>query len=195
MYFSLFSLLFRSYSMKNLSLIVSFFCLAFQAQSATISWDVANSQINSSGFVSQETEPNRQKLSGGVDFDQIQGPITDTWAFIVDDAGPTGVPITSLVIEFTNSQMDVDTITLDGTLFTADNGTVNLWSANASLNDGVHFVTLNEIQVFDEIAQYDLKVSISPVPIPSALWLFGSAIVGLIGFTRKLNQTNQQSEQ
>lgn len=33
----------------------------------------------------------------------------------------------------------------------------------------------------------DINIDLSPVPVPAALWLFGSALVGFIGFSRRRN--------
>lgn len=180
--------------MKRILHIILFSLFAIQVQAATLNWDKAGSGIESSGFRSQETEPDRQTLTGGIDFNAVQGPITDTWAFTLSGAGAAGIAVSSIVIEFTNDQMDVGSITLDGNPFSADNGTVNIWTSNATLNDGVHFVTLNGINVLDEAAQYDIKISVvgddvSQVPVPAAVWMFGSGLIGLVGFSRRKSKT------
>jgi hypothetical protein len=180
--------------MKRFLHIILFTLFSIQVQAATLNWNKAGSIIESSGFRSQETEPDKQTLTGGIDFNAAQGPITDTWAFTLNGANAAGIAVSSLVIEFTNDQMDVGSITLDGNLFTADNGTVNLWTSNATLDDGVHFVTLNGINVLDEAAQYDIKISVvgdglSAVPVPAAVWMFGSGLIGLVSFSRRKSKS------
>jgi hypothetical protein len=32
---------------------------------------------------------------------------------------------------------------------------------------------------------YELDFQVTPVPVPAALWLFGSALAGLVGFGRR----------
>jgi hypothetical protein len=34
------------------------------------------------------------------------------------------------------------------------------------------------------------EVNVSPVPVPAAVWLFGSGLVGLVGFNRKRSQSS-----
>ncbi len=176
--------------MRRFFHIILFTLFSIQVQAATLNWDRANSTIESNGFRSQETEPDRQTLTGGIDFNSEQGPITDTWAFNLNGAGAGGIAVDSIVIEFTNDQMDVGSITLDGNVFSADNGVVNIWTTDATLDDGQYFVVLNDITVLDEAAQYDIKISlgdsnVSAIPIPAAVWMFGSGFIGLVGFSRR----------
>jgi len=35
--------------------------------------------------------------------------------------------------------------------------------------------------------QYSISTQISAVPLPGALWLFGSAILGFLGFSKRRN--------
>jgi hypothetical protein len=47
---------------------------------------------------------------------------------------------------------------------------------------------VNGIATIDPFATdqaYLLSVTLSPVPVPAALWLFGSALIGLIGVSRR----------
>ncbi|MCP4128542.1 MAG: hypothetical protein GY753_15985 [Gammaproteobacteria bacterium] len=41
------------------------------------------------------------------------------------------------------------------------------------------------IETSDDRLIFDLEVSASPVPIPAAVWLFGSGLLGLIGFSKR----------
>ena len=38
---------------------------------------------------------------------------------------------------------------------------------------------------FSEVAFDDVSLTVSPVPVPAAVWLFGTALAGLIGFGRR----------
>ncbi len=180
--------------MKRFLCIILFTLFSIQIQAATLNWNKGNSDIVSTGFKSQETEPDKQTLTGGVDFNAVQGPITDTWAFTLSGAGAAGIAVDSIIIEFTNDQMDIGSITLGGNVFSADDGIVNIWNTGATLDDGLHFVILNDITVLDEAAQYDIKISVvdagvSAVPVPAAVWLFGSGFVGLVGFSRRKSKS------
>jgi hypothetical protein len=34
----------------------------------------------------------------------------------------------------------------------------------------------------------DLRIQLTAVPVPAAVWLFGSGLIGLVGFARRKNQ-------
>ena len=69
----------------------------------------------------------------------------------------------------------IATYTFDGTNFTLDYH----WDAVTN-NGGVGLGPLN-------VSEYDLKLvgTVSSVPVPAAVWLFGSGLVGLIGIARR----------
>lgn len=46
--------------------------------------------------------------------------------------------------------------------------------------------TANQYAItFGEIGGFDFVVDIAPVPVPAAVWLFGSGLLGLIGLARR----------
>lgn len=46
--------------------------------------------------------------------------------------------------------------------------------------------TLNKIDVaYDRSGHGDLNLTVTPVPLPAAVWLFGTALLGLVGFNRR----------
>lgn len=76
---------------------------------------------------------------------------------------------------------------------TSANGTANLFDIDGNpvpfSNDRVYysddavFVNFSGLMFFDGDVEVDLIFS--PVPLPSALWLFGAGIISLIGFARR----------
>lgn len=40
---------------------------------------------------------------------------------------------------------------------------------------------------FDGLFDYDLNVQIAPVPLPAAIWLLGSGLLGLVGLRRRVS--------
>jgi hypothetical protein len=86
---------------------------------------------------------------------------------------------------------------LFGTLAGYNNGNL-IWSVNTSLNGiyefyGAQSGLIDELRLgfgdqgflVDDIALNE----VSNVPVPAAVWLFGSGLVGLLGFNRKRNQS------
>ena len=64
----------------------------------------------------------------------------------------------------------------------------NIWSAGPVLvNQGQYLITATLAQPITGNGQINLQVNsgVSQVPVPAAVWLFGSALMGLAGVSRK----------
>ncbi len=77
-----------------------------------------------------------------------------------------------------------------GTAFTIPSGTqTTSYSADSTLFCGQACVNMSSILTFTLTGQdsvgFSGKVVQSPVPVPGAVWLFGSAVAGLIGVQRR----------
>ncbi len=90
---------------------------------------------------------------------------------------------------------------------TADFLTSLLVGTFSPISDGNRITNINEVQIFDLLdstARYlrlqitatetttgngfsELALGVTPVPLPAAVWLFGSGMAGLIGFSRRKN--------
>ena len=60
------------------------------------------------------------------------------------------------------------------------NGLLSLWGANSTPELDSLFPDNNA-----EVLGLDLRLQLTPVPVPAAVWLFGSGLLGLIGIARR----------
>lgn len=69
---------------------------------------------------------------------------------------------------------------------TAANGAIaaGISIAFADLGDGSFIALFNDGGTDADFDDFAVKISVSPVPLPPAVWLFISAILGLVSFTR-----------
>lgn len=77
-----------------------------------------------------------------------------------------------------------------GSLFSIPSGTgTTTFSANGQLTCGQPCVTMAAVLSFtltpQDAAGFSGRVVQTPVPLPAALWLFGSGVIGLAGFRRQ----------
>ena len=172
--------------MKKITLVSIFSVLvmfAFNASAAaTLSWVSQN--INSPLLNPQTaTVVDPLHLTGSVSFNATTTTdYTDTWVFNV-----VGGPVansTSTVLEFFDADMTIKSILLDGMNLTQNvNFPLSLWSINAPLTNGDHTLKLNFDSVDNAFGQYNVKINATP--IPAAVWLFGSALLGVGGLSSR----------
>jgi len=171
--------------MKKLLLATLLSVLSLQLSAATLAWNAIN--VNTSG-ITQSLDVDPQHLTGQVSFDSVSAPLTtttDTWSYTLNGAEV----VKNVALEFYDADMDIRSVYLDGfqltasveTLVTGDK--IRLWNWTGLLTSGVHTLYLNDISVKNASGQYQLKVS--TVPVPAAVWLFGSALMGLVGVSRR----------
>ncbi len=69
---------------------------------------------------------------------------------------------------------------------TAANGAIaaGISIAFADLGDGSFIALFNDGGTDADFDDFAVKIAVSPVPLPPAVWLFISAILGLVSFTR-----------
>ncbi|MEQ1636980.1 MAG: hypothetical protein ABL903_09810 [Methylococcales bacterium] len=91
---------------------------------------------------------------------------------------------------------DLDTLTQTGLIipgFDIDgiavgfNDDVYLTSGNQIFNYSTNGSLLNSFTWYDNTIAYG-DISVAPVPVPAAAWLFGSGLIGLIGLRRKISR-------
>lgn len=99
--------------------------------------------------------------------------VTHTWVFSVS---PTNLVSTFFSVLFTSNSGSIASVTLDG-MGIGNTQTVLLSSA---VNHTLVIVMKNITHGTHE--QLTIKAA---VPVPAAIWLFGSALVGLVGVSRR----------
>lgn len=69
---------------------------------------------------------------------------------------------------------------------TAANGAIaaGISIAFADLSDGSFIALFNDGGTDADFDDFAVKIAVSPIPLPPAVWLFISAILGLVSFTR-----------
>lgn len=88
----------------------------------------------------------------------------------------------------TLSDIDTNSLTIDGDFVlavSADGGTT--WTGG-DINSGSEFTSpeANTYAVhFTGIGGTEIVVDLAPVPVPAAVWLFGSGLLGLVGVARR----------
>ena len=62
---------------------------------------------------------------------------------------------------------------------------MTLWGADGNLNDNQYSGSTIGIDFRVEMSAVDFGERMSVVPVPAAIWLFGTALVGLVGFGKR----------
>lgn len=155
------------------------FALSMQLEAATMTW-VDAPEINVASSTTQITAEKNYLADSGSE--------TVDFTFNLDQQ----TTINSAVIEFFDNQVDVDSVTLltGGQAFSfAALGDLGKWTlANVVLGAGDHTI---RIAVASALTGAQIDVKVNQVPLPAAVWLFGSALLGLMGVTRRF-KTQQQ---
>lgn len=103
-----------------------------------------------------------------VDFDGSDGFLTDTTiGFLPGDICCNG-------LGDPNSLMDIN-----GSLV------MSLWGANWNYGDGSNFDGGAALPYLGSTLGMDLRVELTAIPVPAAVWLFGSGLIGLAGLARR----------
>jgi hypothetical protein len=114
-----------------------------------------------------EISPISANRFGGSDFGQ--GSINFNFGFNGSDVGVDPGQISSLLF--------IDTLAIDYIRTTADN--VSFTSGRSGMFD----TSSDPYQ--SSTLTFGFAPSVSPVPVPAAVWLFGTALIGLIGFGKR----------
>jgi len=142
------------------------------AASATLTWGAMPG-------ASHVTLDNNQTISAAYGFGVFKGGFSHAYNF--SSVNPSHVM--AYAIELLNENISITSISLDGIMMTFDKLNQR-WQGMGTLS------TTHSLQLtgtVSAIGQQYLVSAVSAVPIPAALWLFGSAFAGLVGLsTRKV---------
>jgi len=153
-----------------------------QVSGTTVSLTDNGTPVNSS------TSLDTTGIANGFIHDFVFQAVQDTFAAVTSaiqlSSGATGQLISPLVVQVWHILGGADQLIGSGTL---DAG------ANPSTSFGVNLVAgetyvvrmSNEGGTIGNNGDYTLNV-LSPVPVPAAAWLFGTALLGMLGFGRKM---------
>lgn len=155
--------------MKKLLVVLSLAmaAISFQANAATISW-VGATPGSTAGSTTQT-------LFGTVGGLTAPTAVNDTWTFSLSDVSLVKIGVTSLP-----SWLSSVTFSGGALAFTDLAPTAGVWTFTGLLMAGQY--TINLIGDAVDSSGYQIRVE---TPIPAAVWLFGSALMGLTGISRR----------
>jgi len=146
-----------------LSLVIT--TITFQAEAATLDW----LRIPAKGSVVGSSS---NELVGDY-ANKVGKTIDNSWLFSISDLSKVQIDIN----EFSDQFLAL-TVTLDNVLLNFSNGD---WSFLGALKPGKH--KLNIKGVSSKKGQ-NIGIDIAAIPVPATIWLFGSALLGLMGVSR-----------
>jgi hypothetical protein len=169
-------LFFERLNMKKLLVVLSLAMasFSFSASAATLSWGTISgtSALQQHGGNGQELFGSEIGLAKNVN-------VNATWKFTLDALSGIIVNISSLKVNPTW----LTTVTLDNIALTQIGTPANgAWLFEGVLGAGEHIINLAGITNGTN-SGYQLNVE---TPIPAAIWLFGSALMGLTGISRRI---------
>lgn len=132
---------------------------------------------------------------GNINFVLETGDLGDYTLAIYDEVADFGTPdfleVTSPELIFwdgvdTLSDVDANSVTIDGdfVLAVSDGGAWIGGDVNFGSTLTVPEANAYAIQ-FTGAGGFEMVVDVQPVPVPAAVWLFGTGLLGLIGFSRR----------
>ena len=176
--------------MKKISVVLALLMMmgfAGVASSANLSFGAVPLPVSNGGSPgSFESDTSGNTIAGGFGFGHVGNVIppvsfSHDWNFTSSDAS---APVLASLSELPHEKIDITNITFDGVKMGFD--MVNQrWFGNGALSFA-HILHVGGTVSASEGTQYILNISTpSNVPVPAALWLFGSAILGLLGVSNR----------
>lgn len=170
---------------KYYSLILAFFLLPLVSNAATVT--ITNDSFTGGGALSSPSATGTNTASNS--HSGILGEFDDFWTVTLVPSSDT-FSIVSSIPQFTEFNVE----------YSLDNGATWIQYVAAGASSVVETVTASivnvsafKLHVFGNAANpnglagtYQMTVnSVSAVPVPAAVWLFGSALMGLVGFSKR----------
>jgi hypothetical protein len=167
--------------MKKILMVILFGMVAFFAQ-GSIAATLDLSAISSTNSNTLVVGADNAGSVSGVSFLNLGGFI-DTW-------GITSTPssaISAVTVENREENINITGVTLKDSLnaivaFASESPT-GTWNLFATLLAGANYIV--EISGSALTTGQTYTLTVNAVPVPAAIWLFGSALMGLIGFSRR----------
>ncbi len=149
--------------------------------------DPNNAQWGAQSTAHATTDFVQQGYSGIKDEVSTTGKIGSWIAALNASYNGGGAPVEALAAEGTSSYYDVHLASLDtlggNQSFTGAVSADYFGISNNQL-DGLNN-QITKLGTFSLSANNVLSYSVAAVPVPAAVWLFGSALLGMLGFTRR----------
>ncbi|MBK8970376.1 MAG: hypothetical protein IPM37_02970 [Hahellaceae bacterium] len=138
----------------------------------------------SGGFV------NGPLTTGQYEFDNetvgINSAIGDTWSFSL--ASNSAVELSVSPSEFNFMGAKIMGTNLNGSFGVTPIAMGEIVSLGVLLANTVYSINFNGVVTGSIGGGYDGALKVAAVPVPAAVWLFGSALLGLTLFSRRRNQ-------
>ncbi len=152
--------------------------LSFQANAATLTWGAVSNPL---GLASQLSPFD---LNGQLIGLKNKVVVNDTWQFNLSADADAEVNVSSIKANPTW----LKSVLLDGIQLTQNGGSKNgSWTFIGMLNAGMHTLSFGGT-TNGRNSGYQANVAVAETPIPAALWLFGSGLLGLMGLTTRKNK-------
>ena len=142
--------------------------VAFNADAATLNW--VYTPAKGTNIVN-----NPHELMGDIGNQVHKGGMQNKWIFNLSDLSKISIHVTEMMEQF----LDIN-VTLDNVALSNSNGN---WSFLGLLDPGKHVL---KIKGFSFAKGTNIGIDIATIPVPAAIWLFGSALVFVTGFKRRL---------
>lgn len=164
--------------MKKFNLLIAILLMCFSGllSAATINM----SAIQEDGLGSTVHNDGTEDVQGVM---TVSGEFDVKWLINVNP----DTNVLAVSVENPNSAFRVDEVSLIGgsvSKILTNNGGGNEWIISALLVNGVDY-TLRIVGELLVSGEKTLTSNVSAVPVPAAVWLFGSALMGLVGISRR----------
>lgn len=163
--------------------------------------------VDYAGFLAEYTGTSNGQAGFGNTTPPLGGATNTTWTAGDDLALQTTAILLGNVIGDVTLNVAIDNgakVFINGNdVFFADaGGYTSIWEYTATVSGSLFNVGLNTISVlasdYGGATFFDMQLvaddgiappDLNPIPVPAAVWLFGTALIGLVGFSRRKKAT------
>ncbi len=135
-------------------------------------------------IVAGDADASMVPTRGGLIFDFEESGFSVSGDQVNNQWGPNPVFNGIVITDITpDPAAKISGFTLTGEMFDYDNNLVDFTAERVSFTDDSVFLNFESLTIFDGVITIDLEFT--AVPLPPAMWLFGSGLLGLIGVARR----------